>query len=925
MGVERFRTLITRHGAWLLVLGIVAAGAISLSNQPPKKIWKHEWNAVVDPLDTPIPLADSPVHSLQFAMQCPQATTGSRTLLSLSAAPGRFQSFRLVQEIDTLHLEFDGETIAERIISGEECDVELSFSDRTSETTFRVGDLAQVIAIDRGDSLYAAPRITGVHADDSLRQLDARLKLEIQTAETRPKGEQLVSFYVALGLLVLFLALTLGLRRKRSYDFVIDPPAVTTSRTWPATALVVFTTICGMFIAPPIIDDGWLTTMGRKFSALGYVTNYFHNAWPAMPQGHWLTALSQLWLDTAENALLMRSASAIATVASWLILKRWVLQPVAANCNSTLPIYFAAVVYLPWVAVPMMTLRYEPVIVLLWTIGLAAVMRVFKSGSPSAFATVLLVGALGVLAHQTGWVVVSLSIVAVVALVEHHRAGYQVPWSLHVATTIAIVGTLFTALILDNRMSDLLRSAGDFSDARAYQKSALSIEHWLTGLNNSPTIRAFAVLGFLVLVASGLRRRTTEDPAMKLLRLVVILALASMVINASKWIWHLTVLAPVACVLAALTAVNIINDYDTPRLKNRIQLLALVATITAGVAITRDTFHEADFKSSWILIPLAAVALIPLQLRTKRWRSKDVQIFGGRIALTAVALSTAIVIGSSWVPRLSDVNDTHWSMLYQNLRSVSHANECGVMEHFEATTPGDPLPIIATQTTNPAFPPSELRGVDTTPVGGLNSYTSADPNDPAFVGRVATPWQLVTDADEVVFWAFGTYDEKPNVKLVARDVNGEVSDVKLEPLLIPDESMRPTNDLNQPAVDSAPLWILHRVKVPVGAAELSIRLTDTSAEANAWQATTELAEPDTRTLRYLHDVNPAQTYVEPSVLMFTPCVQEPNLEHGLVDDVRLVIGQRTWAFGYLSFEYARVEVGCKEIEELKFVCAYLIQ
>jgi len=925
MGAKRFKTLISRHVAWLLVAGIVAAGAISFSNQPSKQIWKHEWTAVVDPLDTPLPLADSPVHLLHFTMQCPQITTESRTLLSLSAAPGKFESFQLVQEVDTLHLEFGGATIAERFIAEQECDVELKFSDKTSEATFRVGDLAQVIAIDRGDSLYAAPRITGVHADDSLRQLDARLKLEIQTAETQPESEQLVAFYVAVGLLVLLLVLTLGLRRKHAYDFAIGPPAVSTSRTWPATALVVFTTVCAMFIAPPIIDDGWLTTMGRKFSALGYVTNYFHNAWPAMPQGHWLTAFSQLWLDTAENALVMRSASAIATIASWLILKRWVLQPIAANCNSKLPIYFSAVVYLPWVAVPMMTLRYEPIIVLLWSIGLAGVMRVFKSGSPSAFATVLLVGALGVIAHQTGWVVVSLSIVAVAALAEHHRAGHPVPWSLHVATTIAIVGTAFTALILDNRVSDLFRSAGDFSDARAYQKSALSIEHWLTGLNNSPNIRAFAVLGFLALFAVGLRRRATEAPSMKLLRLVVILALASTVINASKWIWHLTVLAPVACVLAALVAIDVLNDYDSSKFKNRIQLLALVASITAGIAITRDTNIDADFKSSWVLIPLAGVALIPLLLRLKRWESKDVKSFGGRIALSTVALSTAIVIGSSWIPRLSDVNDTHWTMLYQNLRSINHANECGVMEHFDTTTPGNPLPISATQVPNPAFPPANLRGVDTTPVGGLNTYSSADPNVPAFVGRVATPWQLAAGADEVVFWAFGTYDEKPSVKVVARDASGEVSDVELEPLLIPDESVRPPNDLNQPGVDAAPLWMLHRVQVPAGAVELSIRLSDTSAEPNAWQATTELAEPETTSLRTVHDIAPSQTFVEPSVLMFTPCVQEPDFERGLVNDVRLIIGQRTWAFGYLNFEYARLEVGCKEIEELKFVCAYLIQ
>jgi hypothetical protein len=925
MGVKRFKTLITRHGVWLLVAGIVAAGAISFGNQPSKQIWKHEWRAVTDPLDTPLPLADSPAHSLRFTMQCPEVTQSSQTLLSLSAAPGVVQSFRLVQKIDTLHLEFEGETIADRLLTDDECDVELLFNDKTSEATFRVGDLAQVIAIDRGDSLYAAPRITGIHAADSLRLLDARLTLEIQTAETQPERAQMVAFFVAVGLLVLLLALTRSLRREHTYDFAIGPPAVPTSRTWPATALVAFTTICAMVIAPPVIDDGWLTTMGRKFSALGYVTNYFHNAWPAMPQGHWLTALSQLWLDTAENVLLMRSASAIAAIASWLILKRWVLQPIAANCNSKLPIYFAAVVYLPWVAVPMMTLRYEPIIVLLWSIGLAAVMQVFKSGSPSAFATVLAVGALGVIAHQTGWVVVSLSVVATVALVEHHRAGQRVPWSLHAANTVAIVGTAFTSLILDNRVSDLFRSAGDFSDARAYQKSALSIEHWLAGLNNSPNIRAFAVLGFLALFAVGLRRRATEAPSMKLLRLVVILALTSTVINASKWIWHLTVLAPVACVLAALVAIDILNDYDTPKFKNRIQLLALVASITAGIAITRDTNIDADFKSGWVLIPLAVVALIPLLLRMKRWESKDIKSVGGRLALSSVMLSTAIVIGSSWVPRLADVNDTHWSMVYQNLRSINHANECGVMEHFDATTPGNPLPSSETQVPNLAFPPAKLRGVDTTPVGELNTYTSADPNNPDFVGRVATPWQSVTDADEVVFWALGTYDEQPSVKIVARDASGEISEVELKPPLIPDDSVRPTNDLNQPAVDSAPLWILHRVQVPAEALELSIRLFDTSAEPNAWEATTVLAEPDTRTLRYVHDVNPAQTYVEPSVLMFTPCVQEPDIERGLVNDVRLIIGQRTWAFGYLSFEYTRLEVGCKEIEELKFVCAYLIQ
>jgi len=50
MGVKRFKTLLFRHGAWLLVAGIVAACALSFGNQPAKQIWKHEWKAGVDPL-----------------------------------------------------------------------------------------------------------------------------------------------------------------------------------------------------------------------------------------------------------------------------------------------------------------------------------------------------------------------------------------------------------------------------------------------------------------------------------------------------------------------------------------------------------------------------------------------------------------------------------------------------------------------------------------------------------------------------------------------------------------------------------------------------------------------------------------------------------------------------------------------------------
>jgi hypothetical protein len=190
---------------------------------------------------------------------------------------------------------------------------------------------------------------------------------------------------------------------------------------------------------------------------------------------------------------------------------------------------------------------------------------------------------------------------------------------------------------------------------------------------------------------------------------------------------------------------------------------------------------------------------------------------------------------------------------------------------------------------------------------------------------MTTPWQVVDEHREAVFWSFSRYDWNSKVSVMMQDAYGAIEEIESVTTEVSSPDLAPMNDLNQPGVDLASYWIKYRVEIPSSAVAIRLRMSDTSSEATDWLAVTELIEPVETDLRALYDAETDATYVEPSLLMFTPCVNEPDINAGIVEPVGLVLGQRTWAFGYLHFEHTWVEVGCKEIEELNLVCAYLIQ
>lgn len=914
-----------KHGslAWLLALGVAVCAIVGFANQPPQRLWTHSWSARHDLLNSPVAVQDSPVHTLDFTSECPPSTTPNSTLLDLSAAPAKFEYLSIVVQDANVAVRLDGEDVVSIAIPARQCNMRMHYDGEHDRVNFTVGSVTQSAKIDRGGTLYPAPRISGIHAAPLLQNLDAKLDFTIWTAQTSPMAAQVITFSTAMGLLALLLLIVFI--SGRSSVRGVNKQEWTLHAANRSTVAVLAAAVVGMFLAPPIIDDAWLMTMARQYDSLGYVTNYFHHASPAMPQGHWLTSLSRLWLSLPNNVLVMRIVPAACAVAGWMILKRWVLRPVAEAYGSNLPIYLAATVFVPWTAVPMMTLRYEPIIVLMWTVAAALLVKVQRTGSLFAFGVILVLSAMAITAHQTGWTVAALAIVAFATLIVRHRDSMVVRWHQVGALILATMAAAASMLLLDNRSSDLLRSVRVFADSRTFRKSLLSIDHWIDGITTAPNIRAFAIITFVGLFAIGLRHTSSEPRIVSTLRTAAVATLAITTINASKWVWHLTALAPLAAVLAALVAIQFDSDRDHVHRQAHVRVMALAVPVLAGIAITRATRFPIDASTGWLLVPLALIAALPTLATGLRARSKNQHRFDNRMVLTMAVLPTLVVLGTAWFPRFTDATDNMWTLARQNWQSITNTGECGVLEHFDVVTPGAPLAYEPTSVFNGRFEMPQFNGVDIRPFEDIQIFTTVDPLDLSFAGTVDSPWQVIDGSDPVAFWALNKYDYAARIIVQAKNRGGKISTLEASPSATVSDEFHRRNFKIDPTTDSAPYWMLNIIEVPDDAVQVRLRLVDQSTTKDNWLAVTEFVHPTKSTLRDLYDANEEATYVEPEAGMYAPCVTEPQLRRGMMEPVGLSLGQPYWSFAYLSYEHAWVEVGCKEFEELGDVCAYLIQ
>lgn len=919
MGIGQLRPVLSRHSRWLLILGALVCALVSFSQQPPRTIWSHTWSADNDPLHLPIITPDSPLHRFRASMDCPASRSETRTLLSTSAAPVTYGYLEIDQRGTSITLELEGKRLLSLKMNEASCIIDLDFNGESGRVNLNVGERRATTTIDRGTSLYPLPRITAIHADEELRDLNASVDFQIWTAQTSPTAAQKVSFVVALILLGAF-AVSLSRRTKAAPDVA---PRIAL-KTWPATFGISVTTVAAMFIAPPIIDDGWLTSIARKYGELGFVSNYFHHSSSAMPQGNWLTSLSRLWLSVGDSVLVMRSASALCTVATWLILLRWVLKPIAHRAGSSLPIYLAAISYLPWVAAPMMTLRYEPVMVLMWSVALVALLRLKRDGSPLAFTALLIIAALSVTAHQTGWPVASLAAAGLFVLIQRSRDGNRVDWATHLAS-IAIVGLVsISGLLVDNRFQDLLRSVREFADSYAFQRSYLNIEHWLEGIGGASNVRTFAIVTFLVLFAALIAGKRDSNTDVQVVRLAAIASLASLTLTSSKWAWHLTIFAPVTVVLVAVLTTRLFDQTDRRHTINKLVLLALGAVILAGIGISQESKTTLDYRHTWVLLVLLAVAFVPFLMLRGRQLPSNLLGIGERIAVFSVLGPVLVVVATTWGPRIAEVNSEHWTLLRQNLRSIVDPDNCGVLDELNVTLPGTQLPFDGAETSLSEFELPTLRGVDVTPFDNVALFTTAPKSNPEYTGTVITPWQRTDGVKEVVFWALDRWDWTERLTVEVRTSEDEILVATSISGSIPNDAEMPRNDLNQPNIDAAPYWLLNRVSLPKGTTAVRMKLLDTSTVSTEWVATTAFMNGTSTTLRQVYEDNDRAGYAEANTLPFAPCIRQPDLIEGLATKANVALGRRTWGLAALHFEYPWVELGCREFEDMGYFCGYLI-
>ncbi len=170
-----------------------------------------------------------------------------------------------------------------------------------------------------------------------------------------------------------------------------DGPESTANRAPRQTALIIIDTlvivvlICWVFLAPMTDDDGYYSAMARNAPYEGYVGNYYQLLNQNFTPFTWFYNALSFWQNVGNSAVILRIPALVCGVATWLLLRRFVLDGRAlpgelrTGGKARLgALGVVAVVFLTWWMPYDMGVRPEAVVALLALATLSSVMAALE-------------------------------------------------------------------------------------------------------------------------------------------------------------------------------------------------------------------------------------------------------------------------------------------------------------------------------------------------------------------------------------------------------------------------------------------------------------------------------------------------------------------------------------------------------------------
>jgi hypothetical protein len=936
-------TLDSRLGIALIAAFVAFACALVAFIGPADLHRTHiTWRPVRDGLDRPLALLGAYPEHLSITLGCStvRALPGETAIVKTAIDASSSQGLALVKRGDTIQIDIGPQAglLSVPVPPTSPCRTVARFAalEDPGRLSLRVGPKTAVRMVPR-QLLGAAqtesswPRVVRLHGDPLVRaRPDVAVEVETTPTGSSPSARQVIAQILAI--LALLVAVAYILRASALNRHRDPPPRQTSAVGQPSLVTVSDLFVLGVAVTalvctPAFWDDGWVRATIGGFSDLGSFSNFYTQADYAQPVGYWWSWLTRTWSPGELDLVFLRIAPLVLIVISWWFLRRWVLDVVIPSPSRRFARFIAALVFGLGSATFLMTLRPEPLIALLVTLVIVAVVRFSQQPGPRPLLALGALVALALTTHQTGWVV-ALSALAVVPSALRWSSTRDRIVRAGLLVVVGLVGLALTALLLglDSDWHLVRSGIASFRAGAPYQTSFVDLARTrfdlpedldLVGLQRFWPVLTVVLAAAYLCVGYGMK-----DRAARLAGYAAVTGYAGLLLPGSPWPWHFGALVPGAALLAVLAVTRLLA-------LGRIGLAGLaglgIATSlalawamgssgswTAG-DLADHVWADLPHLAVWEWTGLAVMGALLGSVIASRWRRPVSRPRGAVMGAGALILCAPLVM--TWGLLLTDAAESSsWSYTRQALKEIAGRDGCGVGDVLPVVTNATPLaethvdqwalPLASPEAYDPLTRTAAVKPRED-PVWGTYEGTASAGQGATRTGSVSTPWFDVRGQSEAVFWSLG--------RLSAPDA------LRAEEVI---DRAGGQQELVRHAIE-LPLdtqwWAFHRVHVSRRARALRLVMTDGTPGDGTWLATTAPVAPQYASFT---DVTTGDAvWRNPTSVLAMPCRPLPSVAGGVVQPFRWSLGPPDYHAKAIAAESPTIERGCFYARDLR-LCAF---
>ena len=413
------------------------------------------------------------------------------------------------------------------------------------------------------------PQVTGIYSALN-QQRDPVTGLAVRiTADTRFQSTPHPVKLAAITLTVLTVLISLVLVHRLDGQVGRRALRLLPSGWWRPTgrdAAVLAVLAVWVVIGGITSDDGYILTMIRTSSEIGYVGNYYR--WFNVPEApfSWPYELYAFWAQVATVPPWLRLPSFAMGGFSWMLISREVMPRLGREVRrSAATGWAAAAVFLAFWLPYNNGLRLEPVVAIGSLLALCAVERAVATRRVLPLALGLLAAAFTVAATPTGFIAVAPLLVAVrplVRLLRQHAAACG--WSAVIGPILGAGLLVLVVVFADQTLAGVLeatRIRTAIGPNLSWFQEPLRYQDLFSDKPDGALARRFPVLLLLLCLGTSLvvllRRGSIPGaglgPSRRLIGTSGV-ALVLLALTPTKWTHHFGALASIGAALAALTA-----------------------------------------------------------------------------------------------------------------------------------------------------------------------------------------------------------------------------------------------------------------------------------------------------------------------------------------------------------------------------------